>query len=49
MWRAGRRLLLGSCVLAVVLVPSAQATPGALDPSFGTGGKKTVGIDSRQD
>jgi uncharacterized delta-60 repeat protein len=41
---AGRRLLLGACVLAVLLVPAAQATPGALDPSFGTGGKVTTQI-----
>ena len=37
-----RRLLLGACVLAALLVPAAQATPGALDPSFGTGGIVTT-------
>jgi uncharacterized delta-60 repeat protein len=31
-------------VLALLLVPSAQARPGALDPSFGTGGKVTTAI-----
>jgi uncharacterized delta-60 repeat protein len=40
--RAARRLLLAACVLAVLLIPAAQATPGALDPSFGTGGKLTT-------
>jgi uncharacterized delta-60 repeat protein len=40
--RAGRQLLLAACLLAVLLIPAAQATPGALDPSFGTGGKVTT-------
>ena len=43
--KAGRRLLLAACLLAALLVPAvAQATPGALDPSFGTGGKVTTAI-----
>jgi uncharacterized delta-60 repeat protein len=44
--RAGRRLLLAAFVLAVLLIPSALAAPGALDPSFGTGGKVTTAIGS---
>jgi uncharacterized delta-60 repeat protein len=31
-----------ACSLAVLLIPAAQSTPGALDPSFGTGGKVTT-------
>ena len=31
-------------MLALLLVPSAQAKPGALDPSFGTAGKVTTAI-----
>jgi uncharacterized delta-60 repeat protein len=31
-------------LLAVLLIPAAQATPGALDPTFGTGGKVTTAI-----
>ena len=31
-------------MLALLLVPSAQAKPGALDPTFGTGGKVTTAI-----
>jgi uncharacterized delta-60 repeat protein len=31
-------------VLALLLVPSAQAKPGALDPTFGTGGTVTTAI-----
>jgi uncharacterized delta-60 repeat protein len=42
--RASGRLLLAACLLAVLLVPAAQAIPGALDPSFGTGGKVTTAI-----
>jgi uncharacterized delta-60 repeat protein len=42
--RAARRLLLAAGLLAVLLIPSAQATPGALDPSFGAGGKVTTAI-----
>jgi uncharacterized delta-60 repeat protein len=44
MRRVGRRLLLAACLLAVLLIPAAQATPGALDPSFGAGGKVTTAI-----
>ena len=44
MRRAGLRFLLAACLLAVLLIPSAQATPGALDPTFGTGGKVTTPI-----
>ncbi len=47
--RAGRRLLLVAGVLAVLLIPAAQATPGALDPSFGTGGKVTTAIGPGED
>jgi hypothetical protein len=36
-------------VLALLLVPSAQATAGALDPSFGTGGKVTTAIGPGDD
>ncbi|HEU5064712.1 MAG TPA: PASTA domain-containing protein [Gaiellaceae bacterium] len=42
--RAGHRLLLAACLLAVLLIPAAQAAPGALDPSFGTGGKVTTAL-----
>jgi uncharacterized delta-60 repeat protein len=42
--RAGRRLLVASFLLAILLIPAAQATPGVLDPSFGTGGKVTTAI-----
>jgi uncharacterized delta-60 repeat protein len=42
--RAGRRLLFAACMLALLLIPAAGATPGALDPSFGTGGKVTTAI-----
>jgi len=41
---AGGQTLLAACALALLLVPSAQAKPGALDPSFGTGGKVTTAI-----
>ena len=37
-----RGLLLAACVLAVLFVPAAEGTPGALDPSFGTGGTVTT-------
>jgi uncharacterized delta-60 repeat protein len=47
--RAGRRLLLGACLLAVLFIPSALATPGALDPTFGTGGKVTTAFGSGND
>src|SRR5262245_18165160 len=46
--KAGRRLLSG-CLLALRLIPSAQAAPGALDPSFGTGGKVTTAIGPGND
>jgi uncharacterized delta-60 repeat protein len=50
MRRAGRRLVLAACLLAVLLIPAvAQATPGALDPSFGTGGKVTTAIGGEDD
>ena len=42
--RAGRRLLLAAGLLAVLLIPAARATPGALDPSFGSGGKVTTAV-----
>jgi uncharacterized delta-60 repeat protein len=45
----GRWLLLAACLLAVLLIPAAQATPGALDPSFGPGGKVTTAIGSADD
>src|SRR2546430_15361162 len=41
---ACRRLLLAACVITVLFVPAAQATPGGLDPSFGTGGKVTTAV-----
>jgi uncharacterized delta-60 repeat protein len=45
MRRAGRRrLLLAACLLAALLAPAAQATPGALDASFGAGGKVTTEV-----
>jgi uncharacterized delta-60 repeat protein len=47
--RAGRRLLLVTCLLAFLLIPAAQATPGGLDPSFGTGGKVTTPIGAGND
>src|SRR5262245_46259441 len=43
-WKAGRWPLLTACVLALLLIPSAQAAAGGLDPSFGTGGKVTTAI-----
>src|SRR5262245_40663464 len=42
----GRRLLLAACLLAILLIPAAQATPGALDSSFGQGGKVTTSLGS---
>jgi uncharacterized delta-60 repeat protein len=48
-WRAGRALVFAAFVLAVLIIPSAQATPGALDPSFGTAGKVTTAISSSDD
>jgi uncharacterized delta-60 repeat protein len=47
--RTGRRLLLAACVLAVLLIPAAQATPGAPDPSFNGPGKVTTAIGSGND
>src|SRR5262245_33064938 len=47
--KAVRLLVLAAFALAVLAVPSAQATPGALDPSFGTGGKVTTAISSSDD
>jgi uncharacterized delta-60 repeat protein len=41
--------VLGAFVLAVLLIPSALATPGTLDPSFGTGGKVTTSIGGGYD
>jgi uncharacterized delta-60 repeat protein len=41
---ASRLLLLAACLLAFLLIPAAQATPGALDPSFGAGGIVTTAI-----
>ena len=41
---AGRRLLVAACLCAILLIPAAQATPGALDPSFGAGGKVTTAV-----
>jgi uncharacterized delta-60 repeat protein len=38
------KILLAACLFALLLIPSAQAMPGALDPSFGEGGKVTTGI-----
>jgi uncharacterized delta-60 repeat protein len=40
----GRWLLLIACLVAFLLIPAAQATPGGLDSSFGTGGKVTTQI-----
>jgi uncharacterized delta-60 repeat protein len=42
--KASGQFLLAACLFAFLLIPSAQATPGALDPSFGTGGEVTTGI-----
>jgi uncharacterized delta-60 repeat protein len=42
-------ILLAACLLALLLIPSAQATPGALDPSFGTGGEVTTAIGAGTD
>jgi uncharacterized delta-60 repeat protein len=42
-------LLLAVCLLAALLIPSAQATPGQLDPSFGTGGTVTNAIGPGND
>jgi uncharacterized delta-60 repeat protein len=46
---AGRRLLLAACFFAILLIPAAGAAPGALDPSFGTGGKVTTAIGLNDD
>jgi uncharacterized delta-60 repeat protein len=48
-WRAGRGLVFAAFALAVLIIPSAQATPGALDASFGTAGKVTTAISSSDD
>ena len=40
--KARHSLLLGAVVLAILVIPSANATLGGLDPSFGTGGKVTT-------
>ncbi len=45
----GRRLLLLACVVGVLVVPAAQAAPGTLDPSFGTGGTVTTSFGSSYD
>jgi uncharacterized delta-60 repeat protein len=42
--KSGRGPLLTACLLALLLIPAAQAAPGALDPSFGAGGKVTTAI-----
>jgi uncharacterized delta-60 repeat protein len=42
-------ILLAACLFAALLIPSAQATPGALDPSFGTGGEVTTAIGPGRD
>ena len=42
--KAGRGLLAAACVAGVLLIPAAHAAPGALDPSFGQGGKVTTTI-----
>jgi uncharacterized delta-60 repeat protein len=47
--KATRRLVLAACLLAGVYVDAAQATPGALDPSFGPGGKVTTSIGGGYD
>jgi uncharacterized delta-60 repeat protein len=50
MRRAGRRLMLAACLFAALLIAAvAQATPGALDPSFGAGGKVTTAIGGEDD
>jgi uncharacterized delta-60 repeat protein len=46
---AARRLLLAAFALAVLAIPSAHATLGSLDPSFGTGGKVTTKLGSNND
>jgi uncharacterized delta-60 repeat protein len=42
-------ILFAACLFAFLLIPSAQATPGALDPSFGQGGKVTTPIGPGND
>ena len=42
-------ILLAACLLAALLIPSAQATPGALDPSFNGSGKLTTAIGTGND
>jgi uncharacterized delta-60 repeat protein len=41
--------LLAACLVAILVSPSAQATPGTLDPSFGVGGKVTTLIGPTYD
>jgi uncharacterized delta-60 repeat protein len=48
--RARRRLLLAASLVALLLIPAgAGATPGVLDPGFGTGGKVTTAFGSGYD
>jgi uncharacterized delta-60 repeat protein len=47
--RPRRRILLVACLFAVLLIPAARATPGTLDPSFGTGGTVTTAIGPGND
>ena len=48
--RARRRLLLVASLVALLLIPAgAGATPGVLDPGFGTGGKVTTPFGSGYD
>jgi uncharacterized delta-60 repeat protein len=42
--KAGRWVVLAACLFAVLLINSAQATPGGLDPTFGANGKVTTSI-----
>jgi uncharacterized delta-60 repeat protein len=46
---AARRLLLVACLLAILCIPSALASPGSLDLSFGAGGKVTTPFGSGYD
>jgi uncharacterized delta-60 repeat protein len=47
--RAGSRFVLAASLLAVLFIHPAHATLGALDPSFGTGGKVTTKVGSTND
>jgi uncharacterized delta-60 repeat protein len=49
MKRAGSRFVLAASLLAVLFIHPAHATLGALDPSFGTGGKVTTKVGSTND